>query len=54
MLNHNAFKMSLVFIAIIFLGILVRYFVIGSDFSLSDNDNPETASVACLEGDVSC
>ena len=54
MFNRNAFKTSLIFLGILFLGIAIRMFDFEDDLFLKSDDHQETASVGCLQDSEIC
>lgn len=48
MFNQNAFKTSMIFLGMIFLGIILRTFLIGDSLFVKTESKNETANITCV------
>lgn len=52
MFNNNAFKTSIMFLLIIFVGIMVRMFLTQDELFVKKSSTQATASIACSTSEI--
>jgi hypothetical protein len=53
-MNHNAYKTTLIFLGIIFVGIILNLFLTEHELVVKNLDSEQAASVNCLEDIENC
>ena len=54
MFNRNAFKSALIFLGIIFVGIIVNLFLTENEIFVQKNDVQQTATIYCADDQEIC